>query len=865
MGAKLFAWLGGIAAFLGAAFFVKYSFEHDLISPEVRVALGFLFGLTLIVGGLRIPRERYAITAQTLIATGVVTLYAVTFACHSVYHFAFFGLFATFLVMTGITAAAFLLAVRLEARVIAVIGMLAGFLTPVLLSTGKDNPGALFGYLALLDAGLIAVALHRRWWFLVPLAATGTLLMQIGWAVKFLNAAKAPVAMSVTLGFSALFFLAYLVARRTRRASRELTWSAVAMPFVALGFAAAFLAYPSVAARVPLWFGFVVLADAVLLTVAWLDDEMPKLHLIAGFAVFMLLVAWTVDSLSPSVLRGALAMYLVFALLHSAFPFVLERHRPAAAPTWWSQLFPPLTLLLMVGPLLRLDVVSFALWPSIFVIDLLAIALALFTASLGAVVVVLVLTLGATALWIFKLPATEAPPDQFLIVLGGFVVVFFAASVFLARRFGYEDKDRSPGLASLFGDTRTQLPAFSALLPFVLLILATQRLAFTDPTPVFGLALLLIMLTLSVSAIMRLEWLPACALMGTSALEYSWHLRYGDSVSPGIPLFWYLGFAAVFGVYPFALRRRFSELTGPWAASALGWVFAFPLAYWLVKRGWPNDMMGLLPAAFAVPALVSLMIVRGVRTNERARLNQLAWFGGVALLFITLIVPIQFERQWLTVGWALEGAALLWLFHRVPHGGLRAVGAALLVVAFVRLALNPAVLEYHPRSGTALLNWYLYAYGVVTVALFVGARLLAAPRNLVLGINTPPLLNTLGTLLAFLLLNIEIADFFSSEGTPVLTFAFSGNFARDMTYTIAWSLFALGLLLVSIWKQLRPGRYAALALLGVAALKLFVHDLARLHSLYRIGALFGVAIVAIIASVAYQRFLPSDEKDRRGS
>ena len=31
MGAKLFAWLGGLAAFLGAAFFVKYSFEHDLI------------------------------------------------------------------------------------------------------------------------------------------------------------------------------------------------------------------------------------------------------------------------------------------------------------------------------------------------------------------------------------------------------------------------------------------------------------------------------------------------------------------------------------------------------------------------------------------------------------------------------------------------------------------------------------------------------------------------------------------------------------------------------------------------------------------------------------------------------------------
>ena len=38
-----------------------------------------------------------------------------------------------------------------------------------------------------------------------------------------------------------------------------------------------------------------------------------------------------------------------------------------------------------------------------------------------------------------------------------------------------------------------------------------------------------------------------------------------------------------------------------------------------------------------------------------------------ALLFITLVFPIQFERQWITLGWALEGTALLWLFRRVPH------------------------------------------------------------------------------------------------------------------------------------------------------------------------------------------------------
>ena len=113
--------------------------------------------------------------------------------------------------------------------------------------------------------------------------------------------------------------------------------------------------------------------------------------------------------------------------------------------------------------------------------------------------------------------------------------------------------------------------------------------------------------------------------------------------------------------------------------------------------------------------------------------------------------------------------------------------------------------------------------------------------------------------LAFLLLNLEIADFFSPvEGT--LTFEFSGNLARDMTYTIAWALFAFALLVLGIWRRLRFVRYAALGLLSVALLKLFLHDLANLDNLYRIGALIAVAAIAIVASFVYQRFLPANHE-----
>src|SRR5204862_35322 len=135
----------------------------------------------------------------------------------------------------------------------------------------------------------------------------------------------------------------------------------------------------------------------------------------------------------------------------------------------------------------------------------------------------------------------------------------------------------------------------------------------------------------------------------------------------------------------------------------------------------------------------------------------------------------------------------------VPNRGLRYVGVGLLCIAFVRLALNPAVLEYHRRTATPILNWYLYGYGLPILFLFCGARLFRPPVQTPFDRIGPTLLNSLGAILSFLLLNIEIADYFSVG--PTLTFSFSGNFARDMSYSIGWAFFAFVLLLVGM-KQL---------------------------------------------------------------
>src|SRR5881396_3734673 len=267
MGAKLFAWIGGLALFLGVAFFVKYSFEHNLIPPELRVAIGFTIGVSLLIGGLLLKRKENAVTAQTLCATGILVLYAVTFACRSYYHFAFFGLIPTFLLMTLITAVAFLLSVRLNAIVVAVLGIAGGFLTPILLSTNQDNPLGLFGYIALLDIGLLALALRQRWNALPILGAIGTALMQFAWVgaffvpEKYFAGNRVFIFMAVFVGFQALFLAAAAWAKRTGKANTTLFACAIGLAAVAMFSAFYLLGFHAVAHRPALLFTYLFVID----------------------------------------------------------------------------------------------------------------------------------------------------------------------------------------------------------------------------------------------------------------------------------------------------------------------------------------------------------------------------------------------------------------------------------------------------------------------------------------------------------------------------------------------------------------------------------------------------------------------------
>jgi uncharacterized membrane protein len=173
------------------------------------------------------------------------------------------------------------------------------------------------------------------------------------------------------------------------------------------------------------------------------------------------------------------------------------------------------------------------------------------------------------------------------------------------------------------------------------------------------------------------------------------------------------------------------------------------------------------------------------------------------------------------------------------------------------------VLEYHPRSTTPIFNWYLYLYLVSAIALFAAAALLRGTEDRVIaGLRLTALLPAAATVLLFLVVNIEIADYYSTGTTLTFNF-FSASLAQDLTYTLAWAAFAIGLLVAGIRMGSRLVRIAALALLSVTIVKCFLHDLWRLGGLYRVGSFVGLAICLSLVALLLQRFVfvPKEEGD----
>jgi uncharacterized membrane protein len=314
---------------------------------------------------------------------------------------------------------------------------------------------------------------------------------------------------------------------------------------------------------------------------------------------------------------------------------------------------------------------------------------------------------------------------------------------------------------------------------------------------------------------------------------------------------------AVFVVYPLAQGRRAAQDRDPYLGAVLASAMGFFPARAALLAGGLDWMIGSLPVLQGgVLAWLLHSLLKLEPAGERDT-GRLALVAGAALAFVTVAIPMQLDHQWITIGWALEGAALAWLWRRVPHRGLLYSAVALLAAVFVRLAMNPDVLLYEPRGSLRIFNWYLYTYLVCAASLFVAGRWLSGTDDRVLA-GLPRASHTLtagGAVLLFLLLNIEIADFFATG--PTIAFRFGATVSQDLTYTIGWLVFGMGLLAAGIILTSRQARIAAVALIAVTTFKCFLYDLGSLAGLYRVASFVGLAMSLALVSLALQKYVLS--------
>ncbi len=186
VGQKLLQKVGILIVLIGMIVFLKYSFDNRLIGELGRIALSVAASAALLVLGEWFQRN-YAVWSHAFTGAGLALSYFTVWAAHVFYHEALLvhhGLSISPALAMGlyslITLIGAIAAVRYNAKTIAVFTVFGGYLTPLLIDSPEPNHVSLTVYLAILAAGLLSLAWHKKWSYLSLAALLFTQLYLFG-------------------------------------------------------------------------------------------------------------------------------------------------------------------------------------------------------------------------------------------------------------------------------------------------------------------------------------------------------------------------------------------------------------------------------------------------------------------------------------------------------------------------------------------------------------------------------------------------------------------------------------------------------------------------------------------------------------
>jgi uncharacterized membrane protein len=234
----------------------------------------------------------------------------------------------------------------------------------------------------------------------------------------------------------------------------------------------------------------------------------------------------------------------------------------------------------------------------------------------------------------------------------------------------------------------------------------------------------------------------------------------------------------------------------------------------------------------------------------------------IAIAFITIAIPLKLEAQWITIGWLIESATLLWVSVRTKTNFLRYLAVAALALGIFRLLaydqLRAQTLIFNARFAT-----YAVAIAVLGGIATLGKEHAAESERPFLRLAVITL-----NLLALIALTREAADYFDRQFVAV------GNqwqhyhqisVVRGFAYSAIWLIYGVALMAVGFRNRSAFLRWQALILIAFTTGKIFLYDVSQLGGSYRILSFIALGAVLLGISFIYQRDwlkLSSDSPDQ---
>jgi uncharacterized membrane protein len=234
----------------------------------------------------------------------------------------------------------------------------------------------------------------------------------------------------------------------------------------------------------------------------------------------------------------------------------------------------------------------------------------------------------------------------------------------------------------------------------------------------------------------------------------------------------------------------------------------------------------------------------------------------LAVVFLTIAIPLKASGHWITIGWLAEGVALLWVSARLSgpapeltavsvHRILRRLAVAALVLGFCGLLIQPFWLYY--RIDTAFFN-SRFATSLFGIAALAVSAVIALRAHKHEDEAAPSWLQIAGASIIALNLVAVLACVRELETTWRQTY---GNPEADLKKSLAISAFLMlygaGLLAVGFWKRSAFLRWQAIVLLAFTIGKTFLYDTRDLSQGYRILSFLGLGALLMAISFAYQK------------